>query len=270
MSLIIVATDFSDVGENAVYYACNLAVDQQAELVIIHSFIIPVMFSDIPLPGSLVTDAQNDAEKQMNNLVADVNKSFPGLSVRGTVIYGDTISAVNDFVDENKSPWLVVVGNSRTGDNTWLDSTLLDAIKKLRFPVLAVPANAVYKPAASVCFAFDNKHANNTTALNQLTGIVSKFKTELHVLTVSTGAAAEAIDEDARKMLTAAAPVYHFINGATDVDAAIHDFTVKNNIDWLAMIPRKHSFFEGLFHKSHTKAITHNIHIPIMALHETE
>jgi hypothetical protein len=50
MPLIIAATDFSDVAENAVNYACSLATAQKAEVMVIHSFIVPVMFSDIPMP----------------------------------------------------------------------------------------------------------------------------------------------------------------------------------------------------------------------------
>jgi nucleotide-binding universal stress UspA family protein len=52
-------------------------------------------------------------------------------------------------------------------------------------------------------------------------------------------------------------------------EEAIEDFIEKNEIDWLVMIPRKHSFFEGLFHKSHSKAIARRVRIPLVALHET-
>ncbi len=58
MPLIIAATDFSDIAQNAVKYACNLAIAQKADLLILHSYIMPVMFSDVPIPAALVNDAQ--------------------------------------------------------------------------------------------------------------------------------------------------------------------------------------------------------------------
>src|ERR1039458_3926639 len=119
MPLIITATDFSEVAENAVNYACNLASTQSAHVVIVHSFIIPVMFSDIPMPGSLITDAQNDAEEQMKKLVNIMMLSFPGLAIDGKVIYGDTIDALSDYSEENNKPWMIIVGNSSFGEYSY-------------------------------------------------------------------------------------------------------------------------------------------------------
>jgi nucleotide-binding universal stress UspA family protein len=275
MPLIITATDFSEVSENAVNYACKLASLHNAQVIIIHSFIIPVMFSDIPMPASLVTDAQSDADIQMNKLVGSMKMAYPGLMINGKVIYGDTISVLEDYAQENKKPWLIVVGNSITTENsTWPDSTLMDAFKKLAYPVLAVPPGKIYQPLQNICFAFDNKHKGNEVALAQVKDITLQFNARLHVLNIQPGnnnqnGEAE-IDPDAKNILADAKPEYHIVSGAENIDVAIHDFTERNNIDLLVMLPRKHSFFEGLFHKSHTKTITHHSSIPILAIHETK
>jgi nucleotide-binding universal stress UspA family protein len=62
-------------------------------------------------------------------------------------------------------------------------------------------------------------------------------------------------------------PVYHFIE-SENIDESIHQFVIENQMNWLVVVPHKHSFFEGLFHKSHTKAMTRKLQIPVISLHE--
>ena len=272
MPLIIAATDFSDVAENAVNYACNLASAHNAQVVIVHSFMIPVMFSDIPMPGSLITDAQNDAEEQMKKLISNMVSAYPGLAIEGKVIYGDTIDALGDYSEANNTPWLIIVGNSGPGENSyWTDSILMAAFKKLAFPVLAIPPALKYQKVSKICFAFDNKHKGNDTALQQVKDLTLQLNAQLHVLNIQVGEDNKTdIDETAKSILAGANPEYHFVYGAENIDNAIQDYISSNSIDWLILIPHKHSFFEGLFHKSHTLNISHHSHIPILALHENQ
>lgn len=272
MPVIIAATDFSQTSENAVNYSCKLAAAQHRRVVIIHAFIIPVMFSDIPMPGNIITDAEKDAEDEMARLVARMAAAFPGLNVEGKVIYGNLVEALEEYTGENKKPWLVVVGNSRTEGTKWPDSSLLGTLRQLAYPVLAVPPGAVYNPVKNICFAFDNLHKADSEAIQQVCNFSGQFNAALHVLNVQAAdseAGKQEIDAAAARQLSPANPKYHFVYGATDVDKGIQDFVAGNDIDWLVMIPRRHSFFEGLFHKSHTKAVSHHSHIPILAVHET-
>ena len=273
MPLIIAATDFSDVAENAVNYACSLATAQKAEVMIIHSFIVPIMFSDVPMPVSLMNDEQQYAETQMEKLVARMSLLFHEIKINGRVIYGDTISVIEDYSEQNSRPWLVVVGNSSSGENsTWPDSVLVDAFKKLEFPVLGVPQGALFDNIQRLCLAFDNKHSGNNTALQQVTEISKRLNAELHVLNVQPDVHNQDnnpdIDKNAKNILDSVNARYHFIFESANVDGTIKDYIAANDIDWLIMIPRKHSFFEGLFHRSHTKSVAHHIQIPILALHD--
>jgi nucleotide-binding universal stress UspA family protein len=270
--MIIAATDFSQVGENAVHYACSLALSQRSTIIIIHSFMIPVMFSDIPMPASLITEAQSDAETQMNKLVFEMADTYAGLEIKGKVIYGDIITAVDDYVEENTDPWLVVVGNNISNENaSWPDSTLIEAFKKLKYPVLAIPQGAAFKPVSRLCLAFDNKHTGNEGALQHLINIVLHMHVQLLVLNAQGAGQPQpqaGIDEAAKSILAPVNPQYHIETGVKDIDEAIERFSAGNNIDWLVLIPRKHSFFENIFHHSHTKKLALHSVVPILALHE--
>jgi len=273
MSLIITATDFSAVSENAANYACQLAVDQNAQVTIIHSFVFPVMFSDIPLPATLINDTEDDLDAQMKKLVGNLKNAYPQLDMQGIVIDGDLIKALEEYVQKNAAPWLVVLGNSTTGEYTTWESEMLAAFKHLKYPVLAVPPNVSYKTVKKICFAFDNKHGGNDLAYTQLRDLTLTLNAELQILNAQVDVLNRdnipVTDESAQKILAPANPHFHTFY-EVNIDGAIEDFIKKNEIDWLVMIPRKYSFFEGLFHKSHSKAIARNARIPIVALHEEQ
>ena len=118
MALIISATDFSSVGKKAVHYACKLASAHQAQVAVIHSFIFPIMFSEVPLPPALMTDAQKDAETQLEKLLWELRSTYHDITINGKVIYGDIIDTVEEFSTQNAAPWMVVTGNNQ--ENTAL------------------------------------------------------------------------------------------------------------------------------------------------------
>jgi nucleotide-binding universal stress UspA family protein len=273
MALIISATDFSSAGNNAVHYACQLAAAQNAQVAVLHSFVFPIMFSEVPLPPALMTDAQKDAEQQLEKLLWDIRSAYPGITINGKVIYGDIIDTVEEFSSDNVTPWLVVVGNNSGEHGTWPDSTLVAALKQLPYPVLAVPPETQYKEVQKMCFAFDNKPGANEQAMIQLVALARQFNAELHVLNAQPDVLNRDnipdIDQAVQKTLEPVAPKYHILYGV-NIDDAIKDFTEKNDIGWLVLLPRTYSFFEGLFHKSHTKSIVHHSIVPILALHESQ
>ena len=272
MPLIIAATDFSDVAQNAVKYACDIASVQNAEVMIIHSFMVPVVFSDIPMPTSIVADAENDSEIQMRRLIANTQTTYPSLQISGKIFYGGTVEVIEEYALEHNKPFLVVVGNNNLEDqDSWPDSTLIEALKDLKYPVLAVPPGYSFHQPQKICFAFANEHSGIDAALIKLRELVLLFDAELHVLNVRTDNYNPADDADidatAKQILFAASPAYHIVPCQSDIEHAISTFTISHGIDMLALIPHTHSFFQGLFHKSHTKAIAHISHIPLLAIH---
>ena len=271
MSLIIVATDFSAVGENAVSYACGLATAQNAELIIVHTFIMPIMFSDIAMPNNLINEEQNEAEAQIKQVVKEVTDTCPNIVVKGKVVYGDVMDALDEYTKQNINPWLVVIGNNNANDTISFDSTLLETFKNSKYPVLAIPSSATFKPVKKICFAFDNKYAGSDVALLQLRDLKQQLHAELHVLYAAADVPNRDniadIDATTKEILAPASPQYHF-RYDTNIENAIKTFAEENNIDWLVVMPRKHSFVESIFHKSHTKAMAHSANIPIVALHE--
>lgn len=273
MPLIITATDFSHVADNAVHYACGLALATGAHLVVLHSFILPVMFSDVPvITGTLAGDEQKDADAQMGQLIAELKTRYPALSAAGKVVYGDTIDILADYQEPGNAPWMIVIGNSsRREETSWTESILVNALKSLQYPVLAVPPGTEYKQVSNICFAVDRIDEQAAIAMQLLGAIAQKLGAGLQVMHAAPqNAPADKTITDAQlKTLTTGLNVeYHVLQETQDVNGAILKFVEQRHADWLMIMPRKHSFFDALLHKSHTSSLVQMALVPVLAIHE--
>lgn len=271
MSYLLAATDFSAVSNNAAQYAAGLALQHNMQLVLFHTFIFPAMVNDMSVPSSLVDDTRVDAEKNLELIAARLKMEYPGIRVKTVVSYGTFVDAVSQYADEAGKPWLLVMGNSNTQENSsWFFSMLKTVRKDLEFAVLAVPLAASFKHVERICYADDIAQKENQRMLDTLRDITLRSRAALHVLNVqedtSPHDAAYDVGDLTKTILADANPQYHYRHLA-NVDESIREFCATEQIDWLVVTPGKYSFLEGLFHKSHTKALAEMLLIPLLILH---
>lgn len=271
MSYIIAATDFSAISLNAVNYAADLALATGHDLVIIHSFSLPVMIGDVPVPASLIDDTQRDADEQMERLVKKITGTHSDIHLRSFVFYGTILETIEKYATPHGKPLVTIMGNTNTQeDSTWIFSTLSDASANFSLPVLAIPPDANFKKAPAICLALDIDMNNNVAALNKVAELALALKAELHVINVQQDAFnrdnVAAVSEQTTNALLSAAPKYHFLYDQ-DVEKAIHKYCTNNSIDMLAVIHGDHSFLYSLLHRSHTKQLSRSMEIPVLVLH---
>lgn len=271
MSYIIAATDFTDTSLNAVNYAADMAVATGYPLVLINAFSLPVMVGDVPLPATLIEDTRVDMEKQVTDLVHTLVSAHSGLAVTGEVRYGTVIDVIERYAAENRPPFITIMGNTNTRENSvWILSTLSDASGNLTLPVLAVPPGAVFKTGSVMCLAIDLTMENIAGPLRQVADVATAIRAQLHVVNVGNNDAEgnRLLSDKIELALLPARPVYHFIPG-DDVEENIQSFCEENSVKLLAVIHGRHSFFESLVHRSHTKHMAKTIQVPLLVLQES-
>lgn len=271
MSYLLAATDFSAVSANAAQYAAGLAVQHDMPLVLFHTFVFPAMLNDVSVPSSLLDDTRADAEKNLELIAAKLRLEQPGIRIKTVVSYGTFVDAITEYANGNGKPWLMVMGNSNTQENTsWFFSMLKTVRKDVSFAVLAVPLAATYKHIERICYADDIDQQENQQMLDNLKDITLRSKAALHVLNVQEDISlhdeAYDIGDMTRTILADANPQYHYRHQA-NVNESIREFCATEQIDWLVVTPGKYSLLEGLFHKSHTKALAEMLQIPLLILH---
>lgn len=273
MSAIITATDFTHVANNAVHYACAMAEELNAPLVLTHAYNAPVApIHEAPMPVVSLEESKSIAQEQLDKLAEELFAKYPKAGISLKLYYGDITDNLKECIKEHNAD-MVVVGNSSTDEsNFWLGGNLLSTLRNLECPVVAVPEDYAYKKVNKIAFACDFEKVAEHLPAEQLVGLVAKTQAGLHVLNVDHEN--NAFDPDTpyeyaqlHEMIKDGHPEYHNIDNK-DVEEGINSFVSENNMDWLVVVPHRHNFFESLFHKSQTKAIVRNAEIPIVALHE--
>lgn len=268
MSYILATTDFSAVSENSVLYAAALGQRMGMPVTLLHSFVMPAMFSDVTIPASLIDDTRTDAVEKIEQLAGALAQQFPGLAIAHEVLYGTFTDCIDQIVADNGSPYIVVMGNSNTlEDSSWLLSTLRTAHKNLSVPILAVPPESKWRNVTKLCFAADIEQPEKESVLNAVANFTTLLGAQLHVLNVQEDASLHDESEDfgvqTKSMLHAVGAQFHYRHNL-NIDAGIREFCGMEQIDWLILAPGEYSFFEKLFHQSHTKAMAGTIEIPLL------
>lgn len=271
MKTILVATDFSPAATNAARYAADMAMAINAKLWLINIYQIPVVYMEAPV---IVNDDEmmKEAEKKMKLFKDELEWHVSGkIEIETEVTTGVFFEELKHFC-EKINPYTVVMGSQGTTKTERLlfGGHTVNAMKHLNWPLITVPPEASFKAVKKIGLACDFNKVVDTTPIEEIKKLVTDFNAELHVL--NTGKE-KVFDPDViyesglmQEMLMDLKPNYHFITHQ-DVDTGIMEFSEKNQIDLLVVLPKRHSLIEQLIHRSHTKQLVLHSHVPVMALH---
>lgn len=267
MSKILVATDFSEVAKHATHYACLLAATYHFQVHLVNAHMVPIAFSDTPVPLLPLDETRQVAEQHMQELILLLRQDFPNLTITGECFLGEAVDVLTDCCKE-MLPLMTVLGNSGSADDgAWLGSTVLNGMRQLSCPVLAVPAGYAFRQIQTICLACDNDDLNGGLELETLLRLQQQLNASLELVYVRRPDTAPPDFEGSRlkAALAGQALEWHEVSG-TDIAEAVHAAAIGMNADWLAVVPHRHNFIAGLFHKSQTKAILHESELPVLAL----
>ena len=272
MKTILVATDFSTAALNAANYAADMAKAINADLLLWHTYQMPVIHLEAPLAIS-EEEMKEDGEMNINRLRLQL------LERTDNKVKITTEIKIGPFFRELKSscesidPYLVVMGSQGTTavDRFLFGSHVIHAIKHLPWPLITVPPAASFRSIRKIGLACDFERIVDTTPVDEIRSLVKDFNAQLHVLNIRRS---EEFEEDVliqsallQEMLEPLNPKYHFLID-NDIDRGIIEFTDKNNIDMLVVIPKRHSLLHELVYKSLSKQLVLHSHVPILELHK--
>lgn len=275
MNTIIVPTDFSPVAVNATNYAVNMAMEIQAEILLLHVYEIPVAVTDTPLIMVSVDELRESAEAKLNQAKEDIERVTGNkVTIRIEARLGNIPDEI-EALGSKEQPFAVVMGTTGISsfERSLFGSTTLTAVKHLTWPVICVPAGKVYgEGIRKAGLACDFREVKETMPLELIKNFIRRFNASLHVLNVDEDNKQFAADtpEQTEVLYTALEdmqPDYHFIENS-DIEKGINEFAEKNNLDLVIAIPKKHKLLGGLFHKSAVKQLVFHSHIPVMCVHE--
>ncbi|WP_456311559.1 universal stress protein [Pseudomonas shirazensis] len=276
MKKILVPTDFSETATNAFVHALEFAKIVNAELILLHTFEIPVYDSQFfpenyaSIYSSLEL-AQFEAFKdEIPKLRAiAIERNLGDIVITHRLMDGDLLYNLKNAVREDKIDF-VIMGTTGVSDWTkfFLGSNTSSVISEVEVPVLCVPIDSKCKKIKTIGFTTryrekDKKELRKVLKIAQKTG--AKVKS-LYVKTSNSDVADSTIRE--WEVEFASENVEFLVLPSDEVKETILDFILYKDIDILTTITHKKSFFESLFDSSFTQKIAKQVSVPVLVMHE--
>ncbi len=281
MKTILVPVDFSEPSKAAARYAIALAEHWNAETIILYNaYQQPIPADPLLTEPTLnamevfnVSELGDISREHLQRFRKELQNEVSGsLQIQVMGEFNDLIDGIEEVC--SSQPIDMVITGITAGDKlteTLVGSRAIDIAKRITTPVLIVPQEAVYQPIQNILFACDYKGVTKTTPVQPIESILQQTNAQLHILHVAqTDKHTSDFGNEVatlKTLLQKASPQFHDVQ-SDDFTNAITTFIQQNNIQLLIAIPKKHGFFEGLFRKSHVKALAFHTHVPLLLVHE--
>jgi nucleotide-binding universal stress UspA family protein len=275
MKKILFPTDFSEVATNAFVHALEFAKIVQGELILLHTFELPVFDNQFfPENYAVIYDslelARFDVFKdEIPKLRAIAEeRHLDKIKMSHRLMDGELLFNIKRAIKEDKIDFIVMGTSGVTGWETFfVGSNSGSVIIGTDVPMLCVPVEAKYKKIETIGFT-TRFRPKDKKALETVLEIAKKTKAKvkcLYVKTSDSDVSKETIQKWETEFIKE--PIEFFVIQSDEIKETIYDFILYKDIDVLTMLTYKRGFFEGLFKPSFTKKMVSNFDIPILAIH---
>ncbi|MBU2060396.1 MAG: universal stress protein [Bacteroidetes bacterium] len=273
MKRILFPTDFSETANNAFIHALEFANAVQGELILLHTFELPVIDNQFFPQNYMVMYeslelAQFDMFKEeipkLRAIALQHNLGTVPMSHR--LMDGSLLYNIEKAITEDKINYVIMGTEGATGWASFLlGSNTANVLDEIDIPILSVPSQAVYRKVKTIGFTTrfrpkDKKALKKVLKLAKLYHAVVKC---LYVKTANSDVDTNLIEEWKAEFSTEA--VTFNVVLSDDIEGTILDFILYKDIDILTMLSYKRGFFEGIVNPSLTKKLTKNFEIPILS-----
>ncbi len=273
MKKVLVPVDFSETSENALNFAIKMTGWLKAEIVLLHVIYLPTFVTDeIPPVIPPFPTLKEDAEDALKQLVQDIQEEDHRIPVSYACVSGTPGYEIMHYAQENKID-LIVAGIQGKGFlvERVMGSTASYLIQKGSVPVMVIDKRLSFKVPRKMVLATDLADIENPEIIEMLSNLTHLFKAHLYVLHVhDTEEPLEEMTSLRVRLERSFHPVPHTFcySEDTDIVNAINTFVEQLNMDLVIMIPRKHSFFDRIFHESMTKKMAFHSKVPLLTFPE--
>lgn len=272
MKNILLAHDFSENAGNALQYCIEWSQHQKLHISILHVYERPIvgfevgLSSDAELEDPVKKEADHYLQKKIGQLQSQ------GIDADHILVPGDPSHMIPRICNEGKFDLLVMGMTSKSPlESLLIGATLNKIIDDLKVPMLVIPGTFKFKPFEKILYASDNQESdfNHLQFLNEWKNTFQLKLNAIHYM--------EDIEELDDDMLNRFEPALknalpdieiETINKVShDVEFSIHRYLRNNRIHLLILMHRQMGFWDSLFHKSYSKSLANDLHVPVMIVH---
>lgn len=270
MKKILFPTDFSERANAALHQALIFAEAFKSKMIIHHAYSRPV------------NDGNGSSHMAMslNSLEQSIDRKFEKLLDQSEKLrkvdhvfhrgLGTSIESTIDISKKEEVDFIIMATKGARGFGELLGTKTAKIVKSVDVPVLVVPDNTTLEDIGKVGLICDYSKEANYHSLDFLLNVAEEL--ELNIDTVTFNRSEKVMTEKEKayrllvhKKLESVPTTFHF-SFNSNVDEGIIDYSKKNDIGLIAMMPKSYSFMERLFHESLTAKMTFSSPIPLLVL----
>lgn len=270
-SKILVPVDFSECSTNALEYALQLSLYLGAQVCVLHAYHMPYAFPEAgnAISGETLKNIELNVEEEFDLLKKRFEKyNSKFCAFKKVASFG--IDAINEELG-NEEYDLVVLGTKGSSglSEIIIGSVAANVIEQAKAPVICIPENASFEPIKNIAFACDYEEIHNPKEIDSLKFLAKKFNARIHLVNVKEKTKAGHFEEAMYfESYFASIPHTHNSSRFRDFEAGINDFVETNEVELLAIMPRKKSVLRKIFGSSHTRKLAYHTKLPLLAFHE--
>lgn len=275
MKRILFPTDFSEVATNAFVYALELANLVHAEIVVLHSYdLIPMDDQFFPENFNELYDSVEFAnldlfKDEVPRLHEIMDKHKLGhVKMTHELMEGDLFTNIKKSIHQNKIDYVVMGTSSNMGwEGLFAGSNSGTVVLGLDVPMFCIPLGVKFKKIKTIGYInhYTSKDKEALTALLNMGKMLNAVVKSLYVRTSKSELDAETKKRWEENFVKE--PITFFEVRNEEIKQMILDFVSHQEIDVLAMLTYKSSFFEGMFVPNYAKKKEADIHVPILVIH---
>ncbi|MFN8335865.1 MAG: universal stress protein [Cyclobacteriaceae bacterium] len=269
---ILVPTDFSKLSLVAIEYAISMANRINGSVTLLHvmdNFVKPTRAGMQEEAKAISREASVLARQRFEPIVAEAEKlSKTGNPIVVKIRKGRSFSnTVRLFAKRNQIELIVMGTKGASGLSKYvLGSNTVSVMDASRIPVLAVPSRARFNNFKNIIYAADLKYLESEIGV--LKPYLKLLDATLHVLHVCDKTKSE--EELQNKVKSILKQVDYrkstvMIKSGKPIDRVIDSYVKELKADMVAMFTHKRTAYENLFHRSVTKKMAFQSHVPLLA-----
>lgn len=272
MNPLLFPTDFSPSADQAFRYALQMADHLKTSIVVLHVYQLPDI-RGTHLPASLqevyktfdLEEFQNfrDAIPHMRDLAAEMGMGH--IELKHMLEEGETGTTIIRVARELNPALLVLSTTGITGIREIIfGSVTAEILENSPCPVFAVPQEARMDGVVDQIAIVSECQPEEVAVLDKVLEIASWFGAQVFCLQVdgpSSNQEAFRGRFDGKNNLS-----FQSLGLKADMEEDLLKYLEENPVDILAMLTRRRSFFQNLFHKGQTRKLAFSSNVPVLSV----
>ena len=261
---IVVGTDYSPSGQNALEYSARLSDQMGVSMAVVHAY---QYHGKGGVLSTVERQMRKTARQEISVSLKNIRSEFPGMKIEEVTRKGEAEDVLLWAAAKYKALVLVVgTQGQHERSDIFVGKTTGALIKLGSAPVLAVPGRCTYLAYDRIVFAVKNAHVGSGQVLEPLIAMQEHFNSHVTLLHVT---------QDSMPDLSrfpnpyAIAPHTHetLTSDSDNIYQSVADYLHGHDANLLVVISRLRGFFEGLFAQNIMSSDTFNSALPILVLH---